>query len=67
MKIMLGDFNAKVGREDILKQTIGNGSSHEISKDNGVRVIKFATSKNLVIKSARFPHRNIHKYTCNLA
>jgi hypothetical protein len=26
MKIVLGDFNAKVGREDIFKQTIGNES-----------------------------------------
>jgi hypothetical protein len=24
MKILLGDFNAKVGREDIFKPTIGN-------------------------------------------
>jgi hypothetical protein len=39
MKILLGDFNAKVGREDIFKPTIGNESSHEISNDNGVRVI----------------------------
>jgi exonuclease III len=30
MKILLGDFNAKVDREDIFKQTIGNESSHEI-------------------------------------
>jgi hypothetical protein len=36
MKILLGDFNAKVGREDIFKPTIGNESSHEISNDNGV-------------------------------
>jgi exonuclease III len=33
MKILLGDFNAKVGREDILKPTIGNESLHEISND----------------------------------
>jgi hypothetical protein len=45
MKILLGDFNAKVGREDIFKQTIVNHSLHEISKDNGVRVVNFATSK----------------------
>jgi exonuclease III len=37
-KILLGDFNAKVEREDIFKPTIRNESSHEISNDNGVRV-----------------------------
>jgi exonuclease III len=45
MKILLGDFNAKVGREDIFKPTIRNESSHKISKDNGVTVVNFATSK----------------------
>jgi hypothetical protein len=59
----LGDFNAKVGREDIFKLTIGNESSHEISNDNGVRVVNFVTSKNLVVKSTMFPHCSIHKYT----
>jgi hypothetical protein len=34
MKSLLGDFNAKVGREDIFKPTIGNESLHEISNDN---------------------------------
>jgi hypothetical protein len=63
MKILLGDFNAKVGREDIFKPTIRNESSHEISNDNGVRVVNFATSKNLVVKSTMFPHHSIHKYT----
>jgi hypothetical protein len=28
MKILLGDFNAKVGREDIFKRTIRNDTSH---------------------------------------
>jgi hypothetical protein len=63
MKILSGDFNAKVGRKDILKPTIGNETSHEISNDNGVRVVNFATSKNLVVKSTMFPHRSIYKYT----
>jgi hypothetical protein len=65
MKILLGDTNAKVGREDIFKATIGNESSHEISNGNGIRVVNFATSKNLllVVKSSMFPHRSIHKYT----
>jgi hypothetical protein len=40
MKILLGDFNAKVGREDIFKPTTGNESLHEISSNNnGVRVV----------------------------
>jgi hypothetical protein len=63
MKILLGDFNAKVGREDIIKPTIGNESSREISNDNRVRVVNFAISKNLVVKSTMFPHHSIHKYT----
>jgi exonuclease III len=63
MNILLGDFNAKVDREDIFDPTIGNESLHEISNNNGVRVVKFATSKNLTVKSTMFPHRNIHKFT----
>jgi hypothetical protein len=63
MKILLGDFNAKVGREDIFKPTIANESLHEMSNDNGVRLLNFATSNNLRIKSTMFPHRNINKYT----
>ena len=63
MKMLLGDFNAKVGRENIFKPTIGQESLHQDSNDNGVRIVNFATSKNLVVKSTMFPHRDIHKYT----
>jgi hypothetical protein len=45
MSILLGDFNAKVGREDIFKPTIGNESLHEINNENGVRLVNFATYK----------------------
>ena len=38
-------------------------SLHQDSNDNGVRLVNFAKSKNLVVKSTIFPHRNIHKYT----
>jgi exonuclease III len=63
MKILLGDFNAKVEREDIFKPIIGNKSLHEVSNDNGVRVVNFQTSKNQIVKSTTFPHRDIHKHT----
>jgi exonuclease III len=34
MKILLGDFNAKVDKGDIFKPTIWNESIHEISNEN---------------------------------
>jgi exonuclease III len=47
MKILRGDFNAKIGRADIFKPIVDNGSLHEVSNDNRVSVVNFATSKNL--------------------
>jgi uncharacterized protein (DUF362 family) len=49
--------------EDIFKGTFGNEGLHEISNDNGVTVVNFATSKNLIVKSTMFRHRNIPKFT----
>jgi endonuclease/exonuclease/phosphatase family metal-dependent hydrolase len=63
MNILMGDFNAKVEREDIFKLIIGNESQHEASNDNRVRVVNFATSKNPIVKSTTFPHRDIHTHT----
>jgi len=54
MKILL-DFNAKVGRENIFKLTVGNESLHQDNNDNGVRMVNFATSKNVVVR-ARCSH-----------
>jgi hypothetical protein len=61
MKISLGDFSAKVGKEDILKLIIGDVSLRKISNGNGV--VNFATFKNLTVKSTTVPHRSIHKHT----
>jgi exonuclease III len=44
-EILLGDFNAKVGRKDIFKPTTGNESLHATNNENGVRAVNFATSK----------------------
>jgi len=43
MKILLGHFNSKLGREDIFIPTIGNESLHHVRNDNGVRIVNFAT------------------------
>jgi hypothetical protein len=42
MKILLGGFSANVGRGNIFKLTIGNESLHQVSNDNGVRIVNFA-------------------------
>jgi len=57
MKILLQDFVTKVWREDIIKPTIRNRSLLEISNDNGVRVVNFTTSKDLL--STMFLHHSI--------
>jgi len=56
MKNLLGNFNAKMGREGIFKLTIWNDSLHQDSKDNGARILNFAKSKNVVGKSVMFLH-----------
>ena len=45
MKIILGDFNAKVARECIFRPTIGNESLHQDINDNGVKKIKICHIK----------------------
>jgi hypothetical protein len=57
MKNLLGEFNSKVGREDIFKPTIGDESLHE-----RVKLVNFAKSKNLRVKCTMVPHGNIHKF-----
>jgi hypothetical protein len=61
-EIFLGDFNGEVGKENIFKPIIGNECLHGIINDDTVRVVNFATSKNLIVKSAVFPHPIIHKF-----
>jgi hypothetical protein len=48
--------------ESLFKPTIENESLHQDSNDNGVRIVNFAKSKNLVVKSTMFQHRNIQTH-----
>ena len=48
IKSPLGDFNVKLGREDIFKLTIGNDGLHQDSDDKGAGIINLATLENLV-------------------
>jgi len=61
--ILLGDFNAKIGKEECFRPIIGVHSLHQISNNNGCRLVDLATGKGLKIKSTMFPHKEVHKGT----
>jgi hypothetical protein len=59
-KVPTGDFSAEVDREDVFKPTFVIESLQMIR----IRAVSFAyISKNLALKSRRFPHCNVYKFT----
>jgi hypothetical protein len=54
IRILLGDFNAKVGFKDQDRSVVGNCGLLEESNDNGL-----ASALNMVIGSTTFPHKKI--------
>lgn len=63
IELVLGDLNAKCWREIHFTPMIGKESSHAINNENGWWLISFTVSKNIVVRSITFPHKNIHKAT----
>ena len=51
MKFLLGDFNAKVRRENIFKPTVGNESLHQDSNDNGFRIGNFTHQNTCLFRA----------------
>ncbi|KAL4141519.1 hypothetical protein QTP88_004148 [Uroleucon formosanum] len=63
VKIIVGDLNAQIGWEASYRSTIRQENLHMTSNDNGVLVINFAVSKDLVVSSTFFPRKDIYKQT----
>lgn len=63
VKLVIGDFNAKLGREEAWRPHLGRESLHEECNENGTRLASFAVANNLFAKSTMFPHRDVHKQT----
>ncbi|XP_038106723.1 craniofacial development protein 2-like [Culex quinquefasciatus] len=63
IKIVIGDFNAQVGQEEEFRPVIGKFSAHVRTNENGLRLIDFATSKNMAVRSTCFQHNLRDKYT----
>ena len=61
---VLGDMNAKVGREtDVFSGAIRRESLHENCNENGFRLASFAAEHSLVIGGTLFKHRRIQLQT----
>jgi endonuclease/exonuclease/phosphatase family metal-dependent hydrolase len=45
--IIMGDFNAKIGKEEYQKKAAGKYSIHDISNENGNLLGQFATRNGL--------------------
>lgn len=62
-KIVMGDYNAKVGRNNNPRTIIGCKSLHAESNGYGNRLLDFCSAHHLFIGGTKFPHKDIHKYT----
>ena len=61
--ILAGDFNAHVGADRSgWEQTLGRFGHGEIN-DNGLRLLSFAASNNLVVGNSQFQHPRKHQLT----
>ena len=64
MLVMMGDWNAKVGRPNQGEEGIvGKHALEGDRTDNRERFVNFCALNNLAITSTMFPHKDIHKYT----
>ena len=56
LTILLGDLNAKIGKEDFIRPVSGLYSLHEETNDNGSLLGQLAAANKMIIKSTCFKH-----------
>lgn len=49
IKIVLGDLNARVSKEEVFGSTVGKFSRHDETSDKRLRLIDFAWARNTVV------------------
>jgi hypothetical protein len=60
VKLILGDFSAKVACKDE-NENIGKYGLYTECNDNGRRLVGFATSHGMMVGGTLFPPKDIHK------
>jgi hypothetical protein len=63
--LILGDFNAKIGKEPANQSVAEQHTIREETSENGLTLCQFAEANELIISSTCFEHKNIHKGTWN--
>ena len=58
--IIMGDMNAKLGKEKVFSQVIGRHILHNISNENGEMVANYAISNGMFFISTNFQHKKMH-------
>jgi hypothetical protein len=61
--ILLGDFSAKISRENFIATVAVKYTLHEVTRENGKRLGQLAARHNSIIKSTCFENKRIHKGT----
>ena len=61
--IILGDVNAKLGKESAYRKITGKYTLHEETNRYGELLCDFAAANNMIVRSTQFQHEQIHKGT----
>jgi len=63
--LILGDFNAQIGKEPANQLVAGQHTIHDETSENGLILCQFVEANELIISGTCFEHKNIHKGTWN--
>ena len=63
LTIVLGDRNAKLGKEKAFSQVVGCHTLHNISNENGELAANYAINNDMFLISTNFQHKKIHTWT----
>ena len=63
IKILMGDMNAKIGKENLGKEHVMGKEALGNMNENGELFTDFCAFNDLVIGGSIFPHKDIHKTT----